>query len=281
MRARSATVAVLGALLACGRASDRTAAAGDTSDSGGTNADAAAAVGAVADCSTTQVDGNPISACVIQPANVGHLRIAPAPRPAKRDWTIAALDSTLRAHDKRLGMAMNAGIFRTDGTPSGLLVANGIELSRLATGAGPSARDRNRCAVNFYCLPNGVFFISDGEAHVLSTQDFARSRPPLASITLATQSGPMLVEAGKVARRFPASFDKRIPRNAVCVRNDGTVVLVLAPNQTHATLADLLIARFACRDALFLDGSISALYTGQGAPPSLFDYGAIVYVAIP
>jgi uncharacterized protein YigE (DUF2233 family) len=212
---------------------------------------------------------------------VRRLQIAPAPHPEKRAWTIAALDSSVRVNGRRVRVATNAGIFQKNGKPSGLLIRNGVELSKLVLGAGPSAKNANRCAVNFYCLPNAVFYVAGGRAHVDSAREFARTRPLRATITLATQSGPMLVAGGKPARRFPPSFNKRITRNAVCVRADGSVVLVVADNSTHASLADLLIARFRCRDALFLDGNISSLYTGEGSPPALFDYGAIIYLATP
>ena len=230
-------------------------------------------------CTTSQMDGNAVSACEIPPAQVALLQIAPAPHPERRNWTIAALDSSVRANGRKLALATNAGIFQQNGKPSGLLIRSGRELSKLALGDGPSARDPNRCAVNFYCMPNAVFYVAGGKAHVDSARQFARTRPLRATITLATQSGPMLVAGGKPARRFPATFGKRIPRNAACVRADGSVVLVFADNQTHASLADVLIARFACRDAVFLDGNISTLYTGGGAAPSLFDYGAIIYLA--
>ena len=240
-----------------------------------------AASAAAGPCTTVHVDGDVVTSCVIAAANVPGLRIAPAPNPAKRAWTIAALDSTLRAAGRHLEMATNAGIFQENGKSSGLLIREGRELSRLVVGEGPSVRDPSHCTVNFFCLPNAVFYVANGKAHIDSTRAFARKRPPLASITVATQSGPMLVAGGKVARPFPASFSKRTTRNAACVRADGSVELALAENQTHASFAQLLIGRLGCRDALFLDGTISSLYAGASAPPRMFDYGAILYVASP
>jgi len=282
---RAGTLAIGILALACASHSQRDTASADSATPAAVDSASAgsktARRDAVTTCSTSQVDGSTVTACEIPPASVRRLQIAPAPHPEKRALTIAALDSSVRANGRRIRVATNAGIFQKNGRPSGLMIRNGIELSRLVLGAGPSAKDPNRCAVNFYCLPNAVFYVANGRAHVDSAREFARTRPLRATITLATQSGPMLVAGGKAARRFPASFNKRIPRNAVCVRSDGTVVLVLAENSTHAGLADLLIGRFHCNDAVFLDGSISSLYTGDGAPPAMFDYGAIIYLATP
>ena len=140
-------------VIACASDPQRDAVVGDSAasvavDTSGTGTPTASPVG-VATCTTSQVDGQSVTACEIPPASVRRLQIAPAPQPAKRAWTIAALDSSVRAGGRRIRVATNAGIFQKNGKPSGLLIRNGVELSKLVVGAGPSAKNPNRCAVNF------------------------------------------------------------------------------------------------------------------------------------
>ena len=101
---------------------------------------------------------------------------------------------------------------------TGLLVADGGRTySRLNRGAGPA----NPCSVaNFYCPPNAVFFVAAGRAAVLSTEAFAARRSSAGAPSVASQSGPMLVRNGVLARTFPASSQSRKVRNGVGVRGE-------------------------------------------------------------
>jgi uncharacterized protein YigE (DUF2233 family) len=266
---RTAPLAVAAILVACADSSDR--------------ARAQSLPAARVACANRTIDGADFTVCEIPAALVGRIEIAPAPAAARMEWTVARLDASLRDSAKRVAVAMNAGIFGTDGRPLGLLVSHGresIPLNRSPGRAVPAPGSICDIA-NFYCPPNGVFYVADGRAAVVTTAEFARRSVRSASIQAATQSGPMLVVDGQPAREFPAAWRKRIMRNAVCARADGAVLFVLGRDQTHASLAEALRGPLGCRDALYLDGNVSDLFTGTGALPALDAYGAILYIARP
>jgi uncharacterized protein YigE (DUF2233 family) len=62
--------------------------------------------------------------------------------------------------------------------------------------------------------PNGIFYISGGNAAVAETQAFLKRRP---QADLATQSGPMLVMDGRLHPRFNRGSTSLKIRNGVGV----------------------------------------------------------------
>ncbi|MDF1728905.1 MAG: hypothetical protein P1U53_14270, partial [Sulfitobacter sp.] len=67
------------------------------------------------------------------------------------------VDSALKGEGRRLGFAMNAGMYHDDRAPVGFYLEDGLELQGLMTRAGPG---------NFGLLPNGVFCVRPGRADV-------------------------------------------------------------------------------------------------------------------
>ena len=173
----------------------------------------------------------------------------------------APIDRDLAAKGQHLVFAMNAGMFQPDLSPVGLFIENGVSAHRIITRDGPG---------NFGLLPNGVFCISD-RFTVVESRSFAAK--PL-SCRFATQSGPMLLMAGKLHPAFQADSASDKIRNGVGVSADG--------GQAWFVIADTPVnfdqfARFfrdvlGARDALFFDGSVSRLYApelgrgGEGFP---------------
>lgn len=149
--------------------------------------------------------------------------------------------------------AMNAGMYHADFSPVGLYVEDGRELSLLNAGDGEG---------NFFMKPNGVFFLDEnGNPGVLETNAYAASaiRP-----RLATQSGPMLVIDGDVHGRFEPDGSSRYIRNGVGVDEAGRVVLAISRAPVSlGRFARLFRDALGCRNALFLDGAISALHDGE------------------
>lgn len=149
-------------------------------------------------------------------------------------------------------MAMNAGMYHADYSPVGLYVENGKELSALNTDSGDG---------NFFMKPNGVFFIDeDGQPGVLETGAYAAAdiRPRVAS-----QSGPMVVIDGDVHSRFEPDGQSKYIRNGVGVDEKGRVVLAISRGPVSlGRFARLFRDALGCRNALFFDGGISALYDG-------------------
>src|SRR6185503_18915724 len=156
------------------------------------------------------------------------------------------------------------------GVTTGLLVVDGVMKMPLDT-LSQSICERS----NFYCQPNGVFFVTSSGAQVRRSADVRR----IDGVRLATQSGPLLLLDGRLARPFNPRSKSRLLRNGVCVRADGSVVFAIADNVSHFEFATALRDRYRCRDALFLDGNVSQMYTGDGRPQPGEEVGALLFVS--
>jgi uncharacterized protein YigE (DUF2233 family) len=184
------------------------------------------------------------------------------PATGKPFTSIHALQDWGAARGQRLLFAANAGIYDARGEPLGLYVENGKAQKPLNTVHGDPA------AGNFSLLPNGVFAIdADGRASVRTTADFAAShvRP-----RVATQSGPMLVIDGRINPEFIADSDSLKWRSGVCAPDPGKAVFVVStgPVNFH-NFAVLFRDKLGCRNALYLDGTLSQIYVDghyYGAP---------------
>ena len=123
-------------------------------------------------------------------------------------------------------------------------------------------------AGNFSIQPNGVFAIdSEGHASVIRTAAF-RARKP--RVRWATQSGPMLVSRGEINANFIAGSTSLKWRSGVCAPNPHTAVFTVSEEPVNFySFARFFSDRLGCRNALYLDGSISQLYADgdyYGAP---------------
>ena len=130
------------------------------------------------------------------------------------------LNSALEAEGKKLGFAMNAGMYHDDRAPVGYYLENGTELQRVISSEGPG---------NFGLLPNGILCLRGNRADVIETKRFLRQSPVCQS---ATQSGPMLVIDGKLHPRFLKRSTSRYVRNGVGTSEDGTRAVFAISNNT-------------------------------------------------
>jgi uncharacterized protein YigE (DUF2233 family) len=171
---------------------------------------------------------------------------------------IESLRSWGQAHGQRLVFAANAGIYDRAFAPLGLYVENGKTLVPLNLSHG------NPASGNFSLLPNGVFAIyPDGHAAVRTSHDFKADGKP---VQWATQSGPMLLIDGKLNENFVDDSASLKWRSGVCVKTPTEVVFAVSetPVNFH-TFGRLFRDKLGCRDALYLDGSISQMYVaGEG-----------------
>ncbi len=160
------------------------------------------------------------------------------------------LNDHLTAKDERLVFAMNAGMYHEDRAPVGLYIEDGETLAPLQTGEGYG---------NFHLLPNGVFYIENGIAHVFQTSAYQALAP---DPDFATQSGPMLVIDGDIHPAFRATSTSFKRRNGVGVNEDtGEVFFVLSDGFVNFhTFASLFRDHLGAKQALYLDGTISRLY---------------------
>lgn len=154
----------------------------------------------------------------------------------------------------------NAGIFTTDLTPGGLLIADGRVLRdlNLADGAG-----------NFHLKPNAVFAIrDDGTAAVVDSTAFDP-----AGVVHATQSGPALLLDGQVHPAFTQGSENVAIRSGVGVGPDGRTVFLALTNEPVNLwdFATMFRDDLGVDDALYLDGQISQLWIrGVTADPVSF-----------
>jgi uncharacterized protein YigE (DUF2233 family) len=166
--------------------------------------------------------------------------------------TYDQLNTHLLRNGQHMSFAMNGGMYHADYGPVGLLVEHGRETGAL---------NRGDAFGNFFMKPNGVFWVKDGKAGVMETEAYARAG---LSPREATQSGPMLVIGGKIHPRFLPDATSLQIRNGVGILPDGRVAFAISnvPVRFH-DFATLFRERLQCKNALFLDGSISSLYASE------------------
>ncbi|UBV42700.1 phosphodiester glycosidase family protein [Deinococcus taeanensis] len=162
------------------------------------------------------------------------------------------LRTRLKKEGAELLFATNSGIYAPGLRPLGLHVEQG----RTLVPVNPA-----RSGGNFALLPNGVFWVQGQQAGVQETGAYRRSgRQP----TFATQSGPLLVQQGRLHPAFNSNGTSFKLRSGVGVCRDGQVRFVVSagPVNFH-TFAVLFRDTLRCPDALYLDGSISAYATAD------------------
>ena len=177
---------------------------------------------------------------------------------------------SVSARKEQLVFAMNAGMYREDYSPVGLMVADGQQIHRLNMASGFG---------NFYLKPNGVFIVSATGAHIVESSEY-RSLQPAA--TLATQSGPLLLHGGQLNSHISPQGTSRLIRNGVGVVSDHEVVFVISEDPVNFyDFAVLFRDQFHCADALYLDGNVSSLYSRSlGRADEHVPLGPIIGVTI-
>lgn len=161
----------------------------------------------------------------------------------------SALEADLATKGQTLGFAMNAGMYQPDLSPVGLYIEHRQQLSPVITSDGPG---------NFGLLPNGVFCITNTRFSVTESRAFVK-KPP--HCIYATQSGPMLVIAGKLHPLFKPGSESTHVRNGVGVSTDGKTAYFAISNRpvNFASFARLFRDGLKTPNALYFDGSISRL----------------------
>ena len=204
-------------------------------------------------CEPVEFEGTRFTVCTADPGrhNIQLVLDAPDGAPVREfDRLAAALGPDVH----RLSFAMNAGMFDEAGAPIGLAVVGGEERHAI---------NRNTGAGNFHLLPNGVFSGSaDGGWRVDATDTYAAREP---APDFATQSGPMLVVDGALHPRFDKDGESQYLRNGVGVDAAGRAHFAISDQPvSFGRFARLFRDRLGCRQALFLDGSVSRLWDAHG-----------------
>ena len=200
-------------------------------------------------CEQVTFEDVPLTHCLADPAKQ-RITTALGPKGGAPYRSFAALAAGLGDRAKTVAFAMNGGMFGEDGRPIGYYVENDERLKTLnrANGGG-----------NFHLKPNGVFFGSGAKWQVLDSDAFFKNvgdRP-----AFGTQSGPMLVIAGKLHPQFATEGPSKLIRNGVGVDAAGCAHFVIS----QAPISFGKFARYfrdtlKTPNALYLDGTVSALW---------------------
>ena len=221
-------------------------------------------------CAPKDFDNAKFSVCAFDPAH-DDIRLFLKGPDGKFYGSLRALADALKAKGETLVFAMNAGMFGEDQSPVGLYVENRRKLHEANTRGG---------ATNFHLKPNGVFWVGDGVAGVTETTRYLAQTPPA---RYATQSGPMLVVEGRIHPKIKPSGTSQKIRNGVGACQGGAIVFAIADDPvTFDAFARLFRDGLGCRNALFLDGSVSSLYAPDlNRDDELTPIGPIVGVVRP
>lgn len=219
---------------------------------------------AAVECRPLEHAGHDYTVCTLDVRNTD-LRLFWRGPDGEAYTTFGAIAEDLAKRGETLSFAMNAGMFDPDRSPVGLYVEEGERLIDANTRSGRG---------NFHLKPNGVFYWGDDGAGVMETGRFLERRP---QARFATQSGPMLVIDGSIHPRFLPDSDSYKIRNGVGVVDANTVVFALSEERVNFyEFATLFRDTLGCRNALFLDGSLSRLYSPELGRTLSGWYGPIV-----
>ena len=178
--------------------------------------------------------------------------------------TVAALKSALEKQGKTLLFATNSGIYAPGLRPLGLHVQRGETLVPL---------NRARSGGNFALLPNGVFWVRGNSAGVSESRAYARLK---LTPDFASQSGPLLVQGGRLHPAFNAGSQSVKLRSGVGVCRGGVIKFAISEGAVNFyDFARFFRDALGCPDALYLDGSISTFYTPQRGDGQLIAYAGI------
>lgn len=200
-------------------------------------------------CEQVTFEDVTLTHCLADPAT-HRITTALGPKGGAPYRSFAALAAGLGDSAKTVAFATNGGMFGEDGKPIGYYVENGVRLKMLnrADGGG-----------NFHLKPNGVFFGSGAKWQVMTSDEFfskVGERP-----RFGTQSGPMLVIAGKLHPQIAAEGPSKLIRNGVGVDAAGRVHFVLSEGPiSFGKFARYFRDTLKTPNALYLDGSVSALW---------------------
>lgn len=203
-------------------------------------------------CAPRDFEGSRFVVCTFDAAR-DELRLVARDESGVYLRSFEALGAYLGRDARRVRFAMNAGMYDDGGAPIGLFIAEGAEEEDLSRTDGPG---------NFHLKPNGVFWQSEtGDVHVDATDAYA-AEPRAAR--WATQSGPMLVIDGQLHPQFQQDGPSRYVRNGVGVRDDRTAYFVISSGVvSFGRFARFFRDELQCNDALFLDGSVSSLWSPE------------------
>lgn len=218
-------------------------------------------------CEDVTFEGQSWTTCTVAPATED-LRLFHSDSTGGLYGSFSAIDGD-QPDGRRLGFAMNAGMYHSDRSPVGLYVEDGEQTMRLVTNPGPG---------NFGLLPNGVLCLTDTHARVIETLRFEAEKPECRD---ATQSGPMLVIDGALHPRFLTRSTSRYVHNGVGTTDAGDLAVFAISNGpvTFHEIGRFFRDHLGLPQALYFDGNVSRLHApALGRSDAGFVLGPIVGV---
>jgi uncharacterized protein YigE (DUF2233 family) len=165
--------------------------------------------------------------------------------------SILNLKTYIDSKNQDLKFAMNGGMFIENNIPKGLYIENYKTLIPIDTLSGEG---------NFYLKPNGIFYITNSNKFmIVSTKNFKQN----SNIKFATQSGPMLIDEGKINSIFQQDSKNLNIRNGVGLLKNGNPVFVMSKKEINFYNFALLLKNLGCENALYLDGFVSRAYSPE------------------
>lgn len=210
---------------------------------------AAPKIKTTSDCRAERFEDTPLTVCTADP-DTHKIHMALGPKDGAPYRSLATFAASRPADAAPVAFAMNGGMFDDLGKPVGYYVETGERLHTLNRAKGPG---------NFHLLPNGVFYIRGDKWVIRTADDFYKNvskRPDF-----GTQSGPMLVIAGKLHPKLAKDGESKFIRNAVGVDAQGSAHFVISDAPiSFGKLARYFRDELKTPNALFLDGNVSALW---------------------
>lgn len=184
----------------------------------------------------------------------------------------------LRRRGERALLVTNGGLFHAE-SPIGLQVEDGRPVRSLRLGSTPPEGQK---AGNFYYLPNGVLY--QDHAGRVAIRESSDMRGHERSIRDGLQSGPALLLNGNVhpIARPPNRGRAHERRSAACISAPERLSIVFAPGATTFPQITRFLTELGCRDAIFLDATITGLLIPQrGIHIRTDQFGGLLVLTIP
>ena len=197
-----------------------------------------------------QFDNTSYTVCIIaiEPENLKGISLVQ--NTARLNYS-SFLDEYIANNDSVI-FATNACISDDKGTPLGLFITDGQQISQL------NLLDGNG---NFFLTPNGVLAITDTSVMIRESSQMKIN----SSIKVAVQSGPMLLIDEKIHPSFDVNSKNKNIRSGVGIysENNKQYLAFCKSNEpvSFYQFANLFKIKFNCRNALCLESAGSAMYS--------------------
>ncbi len=170
------------------------------------------------------------------------------PSPAKGAATIK---STLDNCKETPLMITNAGMYRPDFKPQGLLISEYEQKSEI-----DSTKEKREG--NFYLYPNGIFYIDSADKfNIATTDDYLKNHYLPKFIKYATESGPLLLKDNNWLNPNikENSSNYNIRSGVGLISPDRTVFVISVDGVTFYDFK-MLFTTLGCKSALYFDGFV-------------------------